>query len=67
MCITRVRKFIVNMRNRFLICVLPTHLSPQNWMNIHPSIEQRIFELNPALDSRLATRKFKKTAKSTVI
>ncbi len=24
-------------------------LSPQNWLNIHPSINQRIYELNPAL------------------
>jgi hypothetical protein len=24
-------------------------LSPQSWMNIHPSIKDRIFELNPTL------------------
>ena len=35
-------------------------LSPQNWMNIHPSIEQRIFELNPALIHDLQLENLKK-------
>ena len=35
-------------------------LSPQNWMNIHPSIEQRIFELNPALIQDLQLENLKK-------
>ncbi|KAB0627370.1 M48 family metalloprotease [Acinetobacter gandensis] len=35
-------------------------LSQQNWMNIHPSIEQRIFELNPALIQDLQLENLKK-------
>ncbi|MCL6248171.1 M48 family metalloprotease [Acinetobacter sp. ANC 4945] len=35
-------------------------LSPQNWMNIHPNIEQRIFELNPALIHDLQLENLKK-------
>ncbi|WP_180106619.1 MULTISPECIES: M48 family metalloprotease [unclassified Acinetobacter] len=35
-------------------------LSPQNWMNIHPSIEQRIFELNPTLIHDLQLENLKK-------
>ena len=35
-------------------------LSPQNWMNIHPSIEQRIYELNPGLVQDLQLENLKK-------
>ncbi|CAM4257073.1 M48 family metalloprotease [Acinetobacter pragensis] len=35
-------------------------LSPQNWMNIHPSIEQRIFELNPGIIQDLQLENLKK-------
>ncbi len=35
-------------------------LSQQNWMNIHPNIEQRIFELNPALIQDLQLENLKK-------
>jgi Zn-dependent protease with chaperone function len=35
-------------------------LSPQSWMNIHPSIERRIFELNPALVQDLQLENLKK-------
>ncbi len=35
-------------------------LSPQSWMNIHPSIEARIFELDPALVKDLQLENLKK-------
>ncbi|TCB51505.1 peptidase M48 [Acinetobacter sp. ANC 4779] len=35
-------------------------LSPQNWMNIHPSIEQRIYEMNPGLVQDLQLENLKK-------
>ncbi|CAM2924027.1 M48 family metalloprotease [Acinetobacter celticus] len=35
-------------------------LSPQNWMNIHPTIEQRIFELNPNMIQDLQLENLKK-------
>lgn len=35
-------------------------LSPQNWMNIHPSIEQRIYELNSGLVQDLQLENLKK-------
>lgn len=35
-------------------------LSPQNWMNIHPSIAQRIFELNPGVIQDLQLENLKK-------
>ncbi|OTG90736.1 M48 family metalloprotease [Acinetobacter sp. ANC 3813] len=35
-------------------------LSQQNWMNIHPSIEQRIFELNPAMIQDMQLENLKK-------
>ena len=35
-------------------------LSPQNWMNIHPGIEQRIYELNPGLVQDLQLENLKK-------
>ncbi|CAD9196570.1 hypothetical protein QAC21B_02721 [Acinetobacter bohemicus] len=35
-------------------------LSPQNWMNIHPAIEQRIYELNPGLVQDLQLENLKK-------
>ena len=35
-------------------------LSPQNWMNIHPSIDQRIFELNPGIIHELQLENLKK-------
>lgn len=35
-------------------------LSPQNWMNIHPSIEQRIYEMNPNLIQDLQLENLKK-------
>ena len=35
-------------------------LSPQNWLNIHPSIEQRIYELNPGLVQDLQLENLKK-------
>ncbi|ANF81548.1 peptidase M48 [Acinetobacter sp. NCu2D-2] len=35
-------------------------LSQQNWLNIHPSIEQRIYELNPALIQDLQLENLKK-------
>jgi Zn-dependent protease with chaperone function len=35
-------------------------LSQQNWMNIHPSIEQRIFELNPGIIQDLQLENLKK-------
>ncbi len=35
-------------------------LSPQNWLNIHPSIEQRIYELNPSLIQDLQLENLKK-------
>lgn len=35
-------------------------LSPQNWMNIHPSIEQRIYELNPSLVQDLQLENLRK-------
>jgi len=35
-------------------------LSPQNWMNIHPSIEKRIYELNPGLVQDLQLENLKK-------
>lgn len=35
-------------------------LSPQNWMNIHPEIEQRIFELNPGIIQELQLENLKK-------
>lgn len=35
-------------------------LSPQNWMNIHPNIQQRIFELNPSLIQDLQLENLKK-------
>ncbi len=30
--------------------VLCQFFEPQNWLNIHPNINQRIYELNPAFD-----------------
>lgn len=35
-------------------------LSPQSWMNIHPNIEERIYELNPALLQDLQLENLKK-------
>src|SRR5690606_19853647 len=35
-------------------------LSPQNWLNIHPNINQRIYELNPALIQDLQLENLKK-------
>lgn len=35
-------------------------LSPQSWMNIHPKIAQRIFELNPAMIQDLQLENLKK-------
>lgn len=35
-------------------------LSPQSWLNIHPSIEDRIFELNPTLLQDLQLENLKK-------
>ena len=35
-------------------------LSPQNWMNIHPSVGQRIFELNPGIIHELQLENLKK-------
>lgn len=35
-------------------------LSPQNWMNIHPNIEQRIYEMNPSLVQDLQLENLKK-------
>ncbi|WP_298143462.1 peptidase M48 [uncultured Acinetobacter sp.] len=35
-------------------------LSPQSWLNIHPSIQQRIFELNPSLIQELQLDNLKK-------
>ena len=35
-------------------------LSPQSWMNIHPSIEQRIYELNPGLVQDLQLENLKR-------
>lgn len=35
-------------------------LSPQNWLNIHPHINQRIYELNPALIQDLQLENLKK-------
>ncbi|QIC62557.1 M48 family metalloprotease [Acinetobacter schindleri] len=35
-------------------------LSQQNWLNIHPSIEQRIYELNPSLIQDLQLENLKK-------
>ena len=35
-------------------------LSPQSWMNIHPSIEDRIYELNPTLLQDLQLENLKK-------
>ena len=35
-------------------------LSPQSWMNIHPKIEERIFELNPTLLQDLQLENLKK-------
>lgn len=35
-------------------------LSPQNWLNIHPHIYQRIYELNPALIQDLQLENLKK-------
>ena len=35
-------------------------LSPQSWLNIHPSIEDRIYELNPTLLQDLQLENLKK-------
>jgi Zn-dependent protease with chaperone function len=35
-------------------------LSPQNWLNIHPNINQRLYELNPALIQDLQLENLKK-------
>ena len=35
-------------------------LSPQSWLNIHPSIQQRIFQLNPSLIQELQLDNLKK-------
>ncbi|MEX7476308.1 peptidase M48, partial [Acinetobacter baumannii] len=35
-------------------------LSPQSWMNIHPSIRERIYELNPTLLQDLQLENLKK-------
>jgi hypothetical protein len=35
-------------------------LSPQSWLNIHPSIEDRIYELNPTILQELQLENLKK-------
>ncbi len=42
-------------------------LSAQSWMNIHPSIEERIYEMNPNLVQEHTVGKSRKTAQPSAI